>query len=269
MDLSRFGRKASAIGIGIGVGLAAAWIVFFVGLPFAALIWRTPLPALPAHWNTDAAASAILLTLKTSLVTVLISITLGTPLAYMLARFAFPGRALLRALTEVPLVFPPIVGGVALLVAYGRFGLAGRFLDAHGISIGFTTVAVVLAQTFVAAPFYVRSARTGFQSVDPTFEEVARTLGAAPLRVFFRITLPLSTRSIVAGVALCWARAVGEFGATYMFAGNFQGSTQTMPLAILTTLESDLDGAVALSLLLALVCVAAFALAEYAMERRR
>ena len=177
---------------------------------------------------------------------------LGTPLAYLLARYEFRGKFFVDLLIDLPIVLPPTVAGVALLVALGRRGVVGEHLDDGGITIGFTTTAVVLAQLFVSAPFYIRTVKAGFEAVEPVYEGVAWTLGASPLRTFFRITLPLAWPSIVAGAILCWARALSELGATLIFAGNFQGRTQTMPLAIISAFESgkSIDVPIALSVIL-------------------
>jgi molybdate transport system permease protein len=160
----------------------------------------------------------------------------------------FRGREVLDTLVDLPITIPPVVAGVALLLAFGRRGLIGRHLDAWGIEIAFTTVAVILAQAFIASPFYVKAARAGFASVDPRLEAAARTLGASRGRVFLTVTVPLAAPALLSGVVLAWARALSEFGATMMFAGNFAGRTQTLPLAVMTAIESDLETAVAISL---------------------
>ena len=176
----------------------------------------------------------------------------GTPLAYLLARREFPGKFIVDMLLDLPIVLPPTVAGVALLVAFGRRGVVGSWLDDAGLSIAFTTTAVVLAQLFVSAPFYIRTAKAGFESIEPMYEGVASTLGASQLRTFVRVTLPLAWPSLVAGAILCWARALSELGATLIFAGNFRGETQTMPLAIISAFESgrSIDVPIALSVIL-------------------
>jgi molybdate transport system permease protein len=177
---------------------------------------------------------------------------LGTPLAYLLARRQFRGKMFVDMLIDLPTVLPPTVAGVALLVALGRRGIIGETLDSWGIQIAFTTTAVVLAQLFVSAPFYIRTVKAGFEAVEPVYEGVASTLGASPLRTFWKVTLPLAWPSIVAGAILCWARALSELGATLIFAGNLQGRTQTMPLAIIGAFESgrSIDVPIALSVIL-------------------
>ena len=178
------------------------------------------------------------------------TLVLGTPLAYALARVRFPGRGLVDALVDLPIVLPPAVAGIALLMAFGRRGLLGPPLSAAGIGLAFTPWAVVLAQCFVAVPLYVRAARAGFMGVDPELERTAYTLGESPLATFWRVTVPLAFPSVLTGAVLCWARALGEFGATIMFAGSFRGRTQTMPLAIYAALETDLGAALALGTIL-------------------
>jgi molybdate transport system permease protein len=178
---------------------------------------------------------------------------IGTPVAYLLSREDFAGKAIVDALIDLPMVLPPAVAGLALLMAFGRRGLLGPPLAAIGIELPFTTAAVVMAQTFVAAPFYVRAAKAGFGSVDRGLEQMSALLGVSDLRTFFRITLPLAAPSLFGGVLMTWARALGEFGATILFAGNFIGRTQTMPLAIYQALESDLGSAIAIAALLIVI----------------
>jgi molybdate transport system permease protein len=185
-----------------------------------------------------------------------VSLVLGVPLAWVLARAEFPGRRLVRALVTVPLVLPPVVGGVALLLVFGRRGLIGSWLnDTFGVSLPFTTAGVVVAEAFVAMPFLVISVEGALRGADARYEEAAATLGASRWTAFRRVTLPLIAPGVAAGAVLCWARALGEFGATITFAGNFPGRTQTMPLAVYLALEQDLNAAIVLSLLLLLVSV--------------
>jgi len=223
----------------------------FVAVPMAALVYR----AAEAGNVLDSlqkpiVREALRLSLLTSLLTLLVVVVLGTPLAYLLARTRFPGKRALDTLVDLPIVLPPVVAGVALLMAFGRRGMFGDDLRAAGVELAFTTWAVVLAQIFVSAPFYIRAAKAGFQSVDVTLEQMAYTLGASRLRTFFRVTLPLAPPAVVSGGVLCWARALSEFGATMMFAGNFRGTTQTMPLAIMTAMESELFAALSISVIL-------------------
>jgi molybdate transport system permease protein len=195
--------------------------------------------------------------LVTASAATVIALVLGIPLAWVLARVRAPGVTLLRALVTLPLVLPPVVGGVALLMVFGRRGLLGRYLEEWtGYSLPFTTAAVVLAETFVAMPFLVVTVEGAFRAADRDLDEAAATLGARRMTTFRRVTLPLIAPSVVAGAVLCWARALGEFGATITFAGNFPGRTQTMPLAVYLALETDPDAAIALSLVLLVVSVA-------------
>jgi molybdate transport system permease protein len=195
--------------------------------------------------------TALRLSLECSVAAVALSVVLGVPLAWMLARVRFPGQPLVRALVTLPMVLPPVVGGVALLLAFGRRGFVGQALERlTGVTLPFTTAGAVLAEAFVAMPFLVVAVEAGIRQVDRRYEEAAATLGAGPWTRFWRVTLPLIAPSLGAGAALCWARALGEFGATITFAGNFPGRTQTMPLAVYIALETNPDGAVALSLIL-------------------
>ena len=198
-----------------------------------------------------AVVEAMTLTLVTSVISLLVVVLLGTPLAYLLARRSFPGKALVETFIDLPMVLPPAVAGLALLMAFGRRGLIGSTLDGWGITIGFTTTAVVMAQIFVASPFFVRAARSGFARSERNLEEAATDLGASPAAVFRTVTLPLAQSGLAAGAVLAWARAVGEFGATIIFAGSIAGVTQTMPLAIYSRFEAgDLETALLLGVLL-------------------
>jgi molybdate transport system permease protein len=224
-------------------------LLAFLVTPLVALVWRA-LPDLPGSIASPLVAKGLRLSLLTTAATVLISVLVGTPAAYLLARYRFRGQLVLDTLIDLPMVLPPAVAGLALLMAFGRSGLLGGPLTALGISLPFTTAAVILAQTFVAVPLYIRSARAGFGAVNRTLEQIASTLGVSDLRVFLRVTLPLASRSLLAGAILAWARALGEFGATIMFAGNFPGRTQTVPLAIYMGLQEDLGGALTLAVIL-------------------
>ncbi|HTO71067.1 MAG TPA: ABC transporter permease [Myxococcota bacterium] len=228
-----------------------------IGVPLVALVVRAPWPELSRALAGDEARNALGLSLVCSLSATALSLVFGVPLAWLLARVDFPGRRLLRALVTLPMVLPPVVGGVALLLAFGRRGLLGGALGALGIQLPFTTAGAVLAETFVALPFLVVAAEAGFRQIDPRFEEAAAVLGAKPGFALRRVTLPLAAPALRAGAALCWARALGEFGATITFAGSFPGRTQTLPLAVYLALEHDPDAAIALSLVLLVVSVAA------------
>ena len=230
--------------------LAAVGAAFFL-LPLVAIIVRTPWGDAARSLASPETLDALRLSLIASLSSTGVAIVLGVPLAWMYARVEFPGRALLRALTTLPMVLPPVVGGIALLLAFGRRGLLGSFLDStFGISLPFTTAGVVFAETFVAMPFLVLTVEAGLRSMDRRYEEAARTLGAHRWTVFTRVTLPMIGPSLAAGAVLCWARALGEFGATITFAGNFPGVTQTMPLAVYLLLETNPEGSFVLSLVL-------------------
>jgi molybdate transport system permease protein len=234
--------------------------VAFLVLPLVGLLARTPWSALPQRLAAPGVLDALRLSLITATAATAVSVLLGVPLAWLLARTAFPGRRLVRALVTVPLVLPPVVGGVALLLVFGRRGLLGHWLDTtFGITLPFTTAGVVVAEAFVAMPFLVISVEGALRAADPRFEEAAATLGAGRWTAFRRVTLPLVTPGIAAGAVLCWARALGEFGATITFAGNFPGTTQTMPLQVYLTLETDPQAAIVLSLLLLAVSIAILA----------
>ena len=237
--------------------LAPALIaVAFLVLPLAGLLIRAPWGHIAATLSGTDATQALILSLWTATVTTGISLVLGVPLAWVLARTTFPGQRLLRALVTLPLVLPPVVGGVALLLAFSRVGLVGQYLDSwFGLTIPFTPLAVILAQTFVAMPFLIITVEGALRSADQGFEEAAATLGAKRMTVFRRVTVPLIAPSLGAGAVLCWARALGEFGATITFAGSFPGQTETMPIAVYYALENDPDAAIALSLVLLLVSI--------------
>jgi molybdate transport system permease protein len=245
----------------VPLALAAAVAVAFLLLPLVGLLLRAPWPDLPRILAEAGALEALRLSLTTATVATVISAVLGVPLAWVLARARFAGRGLLRALVTLPLVLPPVVGGVALLFAFGRRGFLGQYLDAwFGVSLPFTTAGVVVAETFVAMPFLVVTVEAALRSADLGLEEAAATLGSRPFATFRRVTLPLITPSLIAGAVLCWARALGEFGATITFAGSFPGVTQTLPLAVYQALERDPEQAVALSLVLLAVSVTVLAL---------
>jgi len=236
------------------VGLAALAALFFV-LPLVGLVARTPWASALGVLGDAGVVAALKLSLVCSLASTVLAAVMGVPLAWVLARLRFPGKNLLRGLTTLPMVLPPVVGGVALLLAFGRRGLVGQPLnEAFGVSLPFTTAGVIMAETFVAMPFLVITVEAGLRSMDVRFEEAARTLGAGRWTVFRRVTLPLIGPSLAAGAVLAWSRALGEFGATITFAGNFPGITQTAPLAIYIDLESlRLSPAVMLSLVMVVV----------------
>lgn len=228
-------------------------VLAFLALPVAAVFLRVPPGDLLDQLSSGIVRDALRVTLKTNLIALVFVLGLGTPTAYLLATRSFRGRALLVTLIELPLVLPPAVAGIGLLTAFGRAGLLGDELDLLGIHVGFTQTAVVLAVAFVAGPFYVRPAIAAFEAVDTTFLAAARTLGAGPARTFARVALPLASGGLSAGAALSFARGLGEFGATIMFAGSLQGVTQTLSLAIYQEFDLNFDTALAISALLILV----------------
>jgi molybdate transport system permease protein len=234
----------------------AAVALAFLLLPLLGLLIRAPWRRLGQILATEDVTNALRLSLWTATLATAVSIVLGVPLAWLLARTQFRGLSLVRALVTLPLVLPPVVGGVALLLAFGRKGFVGQYLDQwFGITLPFSTAAVVLAEAFVSMPFLVVTVEGALRSADQGYDEAAATLGASRMTVFRRVSLPLIAPSLVAGAVLCWARALGEFGATIVFAGNLPGVTQTMPLDVYLALQNDTNAAIALSLVLLLVSV--------------
>jgi molybdate transport system permease protein len=249
-DASRGRRQRPPVAL---VPLAVVAVAFIV-VPFLALLQRTPWSDLVSLVGSDQVSDALRLSLYTSLWATAIAVVLGVPLAWMLARIEFPGRSLLRGLVLLPMVLPPVVGGAALLFALGRRGTIGSWLyDTFEILLPFSTSGVIVAETFVAMPFLIITVEAALRSVDRRFEDAAATLGAGRWLTFRRVTVPMIAPSLIAGAVLCWARALGEFGATITFAGNLQGRTQTMPLAVYLALQDNRDAAIALSLVLVAV----------------
>jgi molybdate transport system permease protein len=242
--------------------LAAALALAFLLLPLVAIFLRVPPGDLVAQLGNEAAVDAIVVTAKATLIAQTLILVVGTPAAYLIASRNFRGRPLVITLVELPLVLPPAVAGIALLAAFGRLGLLGGTFDALGVSIGFTQTAVVLAVTYVASPFYLRQAIASFEALDRSLIDASRTLGAGPARTFLRIALPLASKGLAAGAALSFARGLGEFGATIMFAGSLQGVTQTVSLAIYAQLDLDFEVALALGALLVLVSAAVLLLVK-------
>ena len=240
------GREWLASGLAIGaLGLLAG----FIAVPILALVVWTVSEESWEAMTSPVARDALLLSMKTTAATMTLLIVVGTPAAYVLARGTFRGSRALNTLVELPIVLPPSAAGIALLLTFGRLGLVGQYLNGFGITLSFTTVAVVMAEVFVAAPFYLRQAATGFAEVDRATEEAALVDGADRASAFLRVTVPLAFPSLVSGAVTAWARALGEFGATIIFAGNFRGITQTIPLAIYSEFQSNIDASVALSVL--------------------
>jgi len=236
--------------------VAVLGAAFFV-VPLVGLVWRAPWGEVVHELARSEVRDALRLSLVTSAAATALAVVLGVPLAWVQARAAFPGRSLLRAVTTLPVVLPPVAGGVALLLAFGRRGLIGQWLDRGlGLHLPFSTAGVVVAETFVAMPFLVLTMEGALRSLDGSLEDAARSLGAGPWTVFRRVTLPLVRPSLAAGAVLCWARALGEFGATITFAGNVPGRTETVPLAVFVALQRSPDAAIALSLVLVTVSVA-------------
>jgi molybdate transport system permease protein len=233
----------------IAVVLTAIALTFLL-LPILAIFLRISPGQLWDQLHSDVATTAMLLSLRTSLIASALILVVGTPMAHLIGTHRFRGRDVLITLIELPLVMPPVVAGIGLFAAFGRFGLLGDELTALGISIPFTEAAVVMAVAFVASPFYIRQAIAAFEAVDPTLVDAARSLGAGQGRAFWRVSLPLASGGLAAGWALAFARGLGEFGATIIFAGNLEGVTQTLPLAIYSQFESDFDAALAIGGLL-------------------
>jgi molybdate transport system permease protein len=247
-----FRRAPAALAVPALLGL------LFLLLPLLGLLVRAPWGRIGTVLTQPAALTALRLSLETATASTALCLVFGIPVAYLLARTRFWGQRAVRALVTLPLVLPPVVGGVALFTAYGRTGVVGKWWDRwFGYTMPFTTTAVVVAQAFVAMPFLIIAVEGALRAADRRFEEAAATLGASRWTTFRRVTLPLVGPGVVAGTVLCWARAMGEFGATITFAGNFEGTTQTMPLYVYRALETaDPNSAIALSLLLVAVCVA-------------
>lgn len=235
--------------------LPAAALVGLLGVPLLGLVWLAAGGDLLQYLADPSVHAAVGLSLGTTAVSAAVIVALGTPLAYVLARWSFPGRAVVQLLVDLPIVLPPMVAGIALLEVFGRHGWLGTPLAALGVTLPFTTAAVVVSQVFVAGPFYVRAARVGFASVDPAVREAAVVDGASEVRLFLHVVAPGARRALVSGLVLAWARALGEFGATIFFAGNREGVTQTMPLAIFVGFESNLSLAVGLSFVLLVTSV--------------
>lgn len=262
---SRFQRRHWHILALISMALP---LLLFMMLPLVALLVRTGWHALTTHMTSTPVMQTVSLTMITTLLATLLVVVLGTPLAYLLARYDFRGRIVLETLIELPMVLPPAVAGVALLMAFGRRGVFGAHLSALGLELAFTQTAVVLAQLFVAGPFYVRAALAGFAHIEQDVEEAAAIDGASPWMVFRRITVPLAWPVLLGGMVMTWARALGEFGATIIFAGNFPGRTQTMPLAIYIGFELDLRVALTLSIVLLVISFVVLALVKGLLRQR-
>ncbi|MEZ4660924.1 MAG: ABC transporter permease [Caldilineaceae bacterium] len=260
MELTPSDETAHLEAGAVGQRRAAPWllllalpILLFLSLPLLALVLRSPVRQLAENLARQEVVQAVQLSLTTSALSTFVTLGLGTPLAYLLARHRFRGRAIMDTLIDLPMILPPAVAGLALLITFGRRGLLGAYLDEVGVSIAFTQAAVVLAQVFVASPFYIKAAISGFAAVDRDLEQAAAIDGANAWRILQHITLPLAWPTLLGGIVMTWARALGEFGATIIFAGNFPGRTQTMPLAIYIGLELDLTIALTLSTMMLII----------------
>ena len=228
-------------------------IVLFITLPVVSLFLKISPGNFLSEFKSSVVMDALKLSLITSVITAILIVVLGTPVAYINARYQYHGKNFVDTIIDLPVVIPPAVSGIALLMAFGRMGIIGQYLNLAGVTIGFSTVAVVMAQLFVSSPYYIRQAKSSFEDVDTVYEDAARTLGASPYKAFIYITMPMALNGLVSGLMMSWARALGEFGATILFAGNFQGTTQTMPLAIYTIMQSDMDASIALSVILVII----------------
>ena len=246
--LPRRHRLGDSLASGLAIA-ALALLVGFISLPFVSLLLWTASENAWRAMASPVALDALLLSIETTSVSMAIILTVGTPAAYVLARAEFPGKKLVETLIDIPAVLPPSAAGIALLLAFGRFGLVGQHLEVLGVSVTFTTAAVVIAEVFVAGHFYVRQATVGFAGVRRDVEEAALVDGAGRYATFTKVTVPLAFPALVAGAMMAWARALGEFGATIVFAGSFRGVTQTIPLAIFAEFQGNIDAAVALSVL--------------------
>ena len=244
------GKRWSRWTARIVVGILAGSFFLFLGIPLAALIIREPPALLWDLIKQPEVLQALQLSIVTTFVSLFLTVIFGLPVAYVLVRTRIPGRRFLQTLVTMPTVLPPVVAGVALLITFGRFGLIGQYLTPLGISIPFTTVAVVMAQMFVSSPFFVNSARAGLEQLDPRYESAAHTLRASEFYTFRRVVLPLIRPILLTGAGLAWARSLGELGATITFAGSFPGVTETMPIAVYNAANTDIDSAVALSVVL-------------------
>jgi len=241
--------------------------LLFLVIPIVSLFLRITPEAFFESLANPVVIDALILSLGTATVSTCIVILMGTPLSYLNARATYRGKEIVDTLVDLPIVMPPAVAGIALLMAFGRRGVIGRYLDMWGVQVAFTTFAVILAQVFVASPFFIRQARASFEAVDRTYEDAARTLGAGRLRVFFRVTVPLAWAGLVSGAILTFARALGNSGRPSC-CRHFQGRTQTMPLAIYTTMQGDLNDAISLAIILVIISFAVILIVKYLTRRQ-
>ena len=251
----------------ITAGALILAVTLYLALPILALFLRVTPEMFFSTLSDPSVVSALWLSLFTTCISLVVVILIGTPFAYYHSRFTYPGKVIVDTLIDLPLVLPPAVAGVALLVLYGRVGLLGHYFSMLGISIAFTTLAVVMAQIFVASPFYLRQAKSLFEQLDPAYEQTARTLGASSLRILTKVTLPMTASGLISGAVMTFGRALGEFGATIMFAGNLPGVTQTMPLAVYVGMNSDLNVGLTLSILLVIISFTIMILVKIIQKR--
>lgn len=259
--------RAKELALKSGLALLIMLAMAFIALPIASLFIKSPLDATLRSLHDPVVMDALKLSLMTSAMTTLVVVLMGTPVAYVNARFHYHGKEIVDSLIDLPVIMPPAVAGIALLMAFGRMGIVGHYLSGFGLSVAFTTLAVIMAQVFVSSPFYIRQARTSFEDVDLAFENAARTLGASRVYTFFHVILPIAQNGLISGAIMAFARSLGEFGATIMFAGNFQGRTQTMPLAIYTAMQGDMDVALCLALVLVVISFLVIALVKTLTRR--
>lgn len=260
-------RRLKRQGTTFLIFILLALFLLFIILPVASLFLKITPEGFIESLQQPVVLDALVLSLSTASISTAIVILLGTPLSYINARQNYRGKEIVDTLTDLPIVLPPAVAGLALLMAFGRKGILGSYLDAFGIQIAFTTIAVIFAQVFVASPFYIRQARASFEAVDVIYENAAKTLGASRFEVLTKVTIPIAWAGLVSGSILSFARALGEFGATIMFAGNFQGRTQTMPLAIYTTMQSSMNDAISLSIILVAISFAVILTVKFVTKR--
>ena len=251
----------------LAAGILIAAVTLYLALPILALFLRIPPEQFIATVQNPQVQSALSLSLFTTCITLVVVILVGTPFAYFHSRYAYPGKVVVDTFIDLPLVLPPAVAGVALLMLYGRVGLLGQYFNMLGIQIAFTTTAVIMAQIFVASPFYLRQAKSLFEQIDPAYEQTARTLGSSPMRTLVQVTLPMTAGGLVSGAVMTFGRALGEFGATIMFAGNLPGTTQTMPLAVYIGMESNVYLGITISILLVVISFAIM-LAVHIIQKR-
>jgi len=259
--------RTREVALKAGLALLLTLAMTFIALPLVALFLKSPPETILRSLHDPVVMDALRLSLATSTLTTLIVVLMGTPVAYVSARFHYFGKDMADSLIDLPVIMPPAVAGIALLMAFGRMGIVGQHLNALGISIAFTTLAVIIAQVFVSSPFYIRQARTSFEDVDQAYENAARTLGASRVYTFFHVILPIAMNGLISGAIMAFARSLGEFGATIMFAGNFQGRTQTMPLAIYTAMQGDLDVSLCLAIILVTISFVVIVLVKILTRR--